>query len=825
MADLSQQLIDFVTNSGYKPVKPKTLAKNMGIVKKQSETFREALDQLLANGTLKLSENGRVQPPGAKGTLRGIVHKIQSGSAFIILHEPKPKNLKEDVYVESRDLKDAQNGDEVIIKLQNSRGGRRSGVVVEVLERATNVFVGTYFEDDGVGWVEIDGKDFNEPIWVGDPGAKGAQPEDKVVIEMLRFPTARHAGEAVLTKVLGPHGEIGVDTQLVIHEFGLPEEFPEDVLTEARIAAENFSDDVPASREDLTGELIVTIDPADARDFDDAISLSRAENGHWRLGVHIADVASFVTPGSALDREAVKRGTSVYLPGMVIPMLPEVLSNGLASLQENKLRYTKSAFIEFNPEGIPVHTRFANTAIRVTKRFAYEQVLPLVHDAPDALPNVATEVRTLLKQMHTLAMLLRARRYQKGYLELDMPEIKLDFDKDHRVIGAHETMHDESHQMIEEFMLAANIAVARELNDRKIEFLRRTHGEPSDIKLTQFQEFVSGLGYQVDNPRSRRGLQELLKEVKGRPENHAVSFALLRSMKQAEYSPIPMGHFALAEENYCHFTSPIRRYPDLTIHRLIDSIVTRNKASRGPTGDALIQLGVNCSKTERRAERAERELTKLKLLNFFEDRIGTELEATITGVDRYGFFVRGDQLPVEGLVHISTLTEMDAFQFERGMHALIGRHTGVEFRLGDRVLVKVARVDVPRRELDFRLVKLLGSRQDHNSLIRDQPSTSAKRKGWEKSPRTVSASSSRGGKSTRRNSVNEGDAEASPRDSRSGRGTGSSKQGSSQQGETGGSRSKKSRSSKIPSDSSPNRRSTSKSTGSKPKANKKKRRK
>ena len=314
MADLAKELLDYVSRSAYRPVRAKTLAKEIGISKKKLDAFRGVLDELLASGQLRLSETGRVQPPVPKGLLRGIVHKIASGAAFIILHEPKPSKMTEDIYVEASSLKDAQNGDEVLIQVQQSHGGRgrRSGIVIDVLQRATNLFVGTYFEEDGTGWVEIDGTDFNEPISVGDPGAKGAVNEDKVVIEMLRFPTAQHPGEAVLTKVLGPHGEVGIDTQMIIHEFGLPQEFPEDVLEEARLAAENFTDVIPEWREDLTALTIVTIDPVDVRDFDDAISLSREENGHWLLGVHIADVAAFVTTGSALDREAALCGEPAF---------------------------------------------------------------------------------------------------------------------------------------------------------------------------------------------------------------------------------------------------------------------------------------------------------------------------------------------------------------------------------------------------------------------------------------------------------------------------------------------------------------------------------
>lgn len=709
MTGLKKQISEFVQRPGYTAIKPKALAKKLGVSKKKMEEFDQALAEAEAAGELMILESGRIQARRPAKTYIGIVRKILSGDAFIILHEPKPTDFEGDVFIEARDLKDAQNGDEVLFKLSNRRrsAGKRTGFVIEILQRATNVFVGTYFEEDGMGWVQIDGKDYPRPISVGDPGAKGAEPEDKVVIEMLRFPSVGQDGEAVLTNVLGPRGESGVDTQMVIHEFGLPSDFPESVLADARLQADNFRDDVIVDREDLTDLTIVTIDPKDARDFDDAISLDRVGNGNWILGVHIADVSHFVQPGSPLDEEAQKRGTSVYLPTQVIPMLPEVISNGLASLQENRVRYTMSAFIEFSQEGYPITTRFSRSAIKVSRRFAYEEVMPILSDPEVAEKKKVCETTlNLLKEMHTLAMLLRRRRFSKGALELDMPEVKLDLDKSGHVTGAHVTAHDESHQIIEEFMLAANIAVATELNDRGFTYIRRVHADPAPQKLSAFAEFAANLGYPIKRTQSRKDLQQLLKAVKGKREEEAINFALLRSFKQAEYSPIEMGHYALAEMQYCHFTSPIRRYPDLLIHRMMEAVITGQIAGGGVPGmEAALRLGSHCSTTERRAEKAERELTKIKLLHYFENKLGERMTATITGIDRFGFFCRGIEIPAEGLVHISTLSDRDFFDFDRVTMSLISRGSGKTFRLGDRVIVEVSHVDVDRRELNFRFIK------------------------------------------------------------------------------------------------------------------------
>jgi ribonuclease R len=479
------------------------------------------------------------------------------------------------------------------------------------------------------------------------------------------------------------------------------------------VAAAAFREDDLNGREDFTGETIVTIDPVDARDFDDAISLVHdSRSKHWLLGVHIADVAYFAPPGSALDREARKRGTSVYLPQRVIPMFPEIISNSLASLQQGKVRYVKSVFIDFTPAGQKTEARFTNGAIRVRKRFSYEQVSEIlkVHPAHGRTAvgqkSMDAEVVALLLRMRELAMILRKRRLHRGALELNMPETELEYDDQGRVTGAHFLQHDLSHQIIEEFMLAANEAVAERLAERQVAFLRRVHPRPEPNKLKAFADFAHSLGYKMSSDLDRFALQRVLTQSAGKPEAYAVHYALLRSLKQAVYSPEEEGHYALASETYCHFTSPIRRYPDLTVHRLLERSFARDsmKGTRpGSDKTELAVLGEHCSKTERRADMAERELIKLKLLTYLSERVGLELEVVITGVADYGFFGQAENLPVEGLVHISTLTE-DYFDFDERSHSLIGRRTRRRYRLGDKVHVQVVRVDLQRRQLDFRVV-------------------------------------------------------------------------------------------------------------------------
>lgn len=612
-----------------------------------------------------------------------------------------PGRRESDIYVPAAAAGDAANGDSVRVRVSKARDVRRpgpSGEIVKVLARHTTRFVGTYFEASGRGWVTIDGDALSRAVAVGDPGAKGAREHDKVVLEMVRFPTIFRDGEGVLTEVLGKAGEPGVDTLTIINEFGLPGPFSEEVLEEARRQAARFDESISDGRRDCTNQTVITIDPVDARDFDDAISLERIEQGHWLLGVHIADVAHFVPEGSPLDQEAAARGTSVYLPDRVIPMLPEVISNNLASLQPDRVRYARTCWIELTADGAFIAAEVERTAIRSRRRFAYEEVDVFLGDEHTKEVEMTADVRSLLGRMRDLARLLRGRRTARGSLELVMPEVKIDLDRDGRVSGAHVVENTESHQIIEEFMLSANEAVAWRLTEAGIPFLRRVHPQPDPRKLRQLTEFVSELGFEVDSLESRFELQRLLQLSRDTPEMHAVHYAVLRSLARAVYGPQEEGHYALASDCYCHFTSPIRRYPDLTVHRKLDHIGRK----RRPASDGLLEQGEACSQLERRAEAAERELVKLKLLLYLRSRVGEAMDAVVTGVEAFGLFVQGVDLPAEGLVPRDTLPD-DHYRYDRRRHMLTGHRAGNSFRLGDRVRVVVAKIDLERRSAEFHI--------------------------------------------------------------------------------------------------------------------------
>ncbi|GIX05596.1 MAG: ribonuclease R [Planctomycetaceae bacterium] len=618
----------------------------------------------------------------------------------------QPLAVPEPWVIAAGDMQGALTGDivRVLPLARRDSRGRRYGRVVDIVKRARTSFVGTYHVSRGRGWVVVDGGLFDAPVLVGDASATGVRPQDKVVFEMLQWPQPRACGQGVITRVLGPHGAPGVDTLSIIHEFALPLEFPEEVWQQARECVQRFDPHHLQGRRDLTAQTIVTIDPIDARDFDDAISLELTPQGHWQLGVHIADVAWFVPIDSPLDLEARRRGNSVYLPDRVIPMFPELLSNGLASLQQDQVRYTVSVFLEFSPEGEVLAADFARSAIKVTHRFTYEQVQELITGGKGPR-GLTAPVRELIHRMHRLAMLLRQRRLAAGALDLQMPEVKLELDEHGAVSGAAQVLHLESHQIIEEFMLAANIAVARALSAHHLPYLHRVHATPDEAKLRELGEFVRGLGIKAKPWLGRHELQRVLSLVRGKPLEYAVSYALLRSLRQAEYSPADIEHYALNEPLYCHVHQPHPSLPPIS--SCIDNCCGCSAAetsSRQMSQTELSHLGQHCSFTERRADQAERELIKVKLLEHLSSRIGLRMHATITGVESFGIFCQGVELPAEGLLPVTRLPP-DMYDFDRVGHSLIGRRHGWKFRLGATLQVEVAAVDLERRLLEWNWVK------------------------------------------------------------------------------------------------------------------------
>ena len=701
-----QKILDIVNHSTYKPIKPRTFAKKMDVADDQVRDLKKAIKRLIKRGQLMWGPRHLVmkptsQPDDDQGVV-GVFRRANAGFGFVTPADPD-NPYDGDIYIPKRMTGDASDGDKVKIAVSHKRRGRDfgfSGRILEVIERRAHRFVGSYIENGEYGFVRVDRGSFDSDIWVGDASAKNGQPGDKVVIEMVRFPSHQRHGEAVIIEVLGEAGKPGVDTLSIMRQYELPEAFSDKVMASARKEAEAFEEKIENGREDLTDWTVVTIDPFDARDFDDAISLTRLENGHWQLGVHIADVSHFVRPNTAVDNEAYARATSVYLPDRVIPMLPEIISNNLASLQPGRVRYTMTAIIEFTQDGARVATDLKRAAIKSDHRFNYEEIDEYLANSKPWKEKLSGPVFKLVGDMHELAMILRKRRMDGGSLEMGVPEIKIELDRQGQVTGAHKVQNTESHQVIEEFMLAANIAVAETLVDRELYLMRRIHEAPDKDKLRQLTEFVRQVGIDCDNMQSRFEIKRVLQQVEELPERDAINFAILRSMKKAIYSPKEIGHYALNSDAYCHFTSPIRRYPDLIIHRMVESII----AGKKPASDfgLLTKLGMHCSDMERRAESAERDLIKLKLLNYLSDKIGMTLQAVISGVESYGVFAQGVELPVEGLIPIENLPD-DYYEYDKSSKILSGRQKDNQFRLGNKITVQVAKVDTNSRELTFEL--------------------------------------------------------------------------------------------------------------------------
>lgn len=712
--EISQELADrvmrLVVSSEYRPSKPKQIAATLKLDPDEYRELRRTVKQLVLEGRLIYGSNHLIISTGAIGgpqdRVRGIFRTAAGGEfGFVRPGDSGDGAVTEDLFVPPGQTGGAFEGDLVEVKVRPGRRGGTEASVSRILERSRRQFTGTFKMIDGHPSVFLDGTPLNTPISIGDIQGLPLEKDDKVFVEVVSFPDDDGSGgEAVLIERLGNSNNPGIDTLSIMRQFGLPDEFPEDVIAEARQRADEFDEsNRPSDRLDLTDKLTLTIDPYDARDFDDAISLEREEGGRWRLWVHIADVGYFIHPGGKLDQEARRRATSVYLPGRVIPMVPEIISNHLASLQPEKIRFAKSVEIEMTDDGIVTHTEVHNSVIRSDKRLHYGIVDQFLDNPEKLRESLGDAVGDLLADMHSLAMRIRKRRFKRGAISMDMPEVKLELDRGGKVKGAYRTVNTESHQIIEEFMLAANQAVATWLDDAPYKFLHRIHPPPERRKLRQLSSFVRDLRLGIDSVESRFEIQNVLSKVAGTPLEDAVNFAVLKSMNKAVYGPQTEGHYALDMQHYCHFTSPIRRYPDLTVHRLIDRIGAGEQTPDESVG-TLVTLGHHCSDMERNAAQAERELTELKLLHYLKKHLGDTMTAVISRVFADGFLARCVKLPVSGYVGVQQLPP-DQYRFERRGQMLVGFKAHQRYRLGDQLTVKISRVDLTQRQLFLEPIK------------------------------------------------------------------------------------------------------------------------
>jgi ribonuclease R len=653
------------------------------------------LAALEASGRIVRNRADRLVLPEALGLVAGRLEVNPGGFAFCRPDDPDA----EDVYVPARGVGAAMHGDRVLVEPGAFRRGPRSGGrVVRVLARAVTQVVGVFRPGRTTAVVVPQEQRLTTPIVVPPDARATAHDGDMVVAEITRHPTGTSPAEARILHVLGSAADPRVETLAVIHAHGLPLEFPPEVAAEARRVPRAVPSAAAAGRLDLRALPLVTIDGEHARDFDDAVLVEPLGSG-FLLTVAIADVAHYVRPGSALDAEARVRGTSVYFPDRVVPMLPEALSNGICSLEPGEERLAKAVRLEFDARGRLRDARFDRAVMRSSARLTYTQVRQALVDRDPGVRGALGALVGPLEDAERLARLLIARRRARGAIDFDLPEAEIVLDLQGRPGAILRAERSIAHQMIEEFMLAANEAVARELMRRRLPFLHRVHEPPAPDAVADLARFVEGFGLRLhleDGRATPRAYQRLLAQAEGRPEARLVHTVLLRSMQQARYAAEPLGHFGLATDAYAHFTSPIRRYPDLVVHRILDVALG---AGGAPPPD-LAAIADETSRRERVAMDAEREIVQLKKIQFMQDKVGQTWGGIVSGVANFGFFVELKELFVEGLVHVTTLGD-DFYEHVERQHLLRGRRTRRTFRVGDPVDVEVAGVSVERRQIDF----------------------------------------------------------------------------------------------------------------------------
>jgi ribonuclease R len=700
-------VLEHISSLG-KPVGVRELAERLSLDAAGRRALKAVLRRLIADGALVKIRGARVGLPSRMNLVVGRLSCSPSGYGFVVPDERHEREA--DVFVAAANIREALHGDRVVARVERRSERGPEGRIIRVLERANLRVVGRYEADGRFGGhlVPFDRRMLHEVfIPAGEEG--GAEAGQMVTVEITRHPTATRNPMGRVTEVLGRLGDPGVDLRIVVAKYDLPAAFPEEVEAEAARVARPVGREETASRSDFRGWPAFTIDPETARDHDDAVGIEPRPGGGWRLAVHIADVAHYVREGGALDQEAYLRGTSVYFPGTVLPMLPHALSSSICSLVEGEDRLTQSVVIELDAEGRVVGSEFHDGVIRSAAKLSYEQAQAIVEGDAGLRERFAAVVPSLLA-MDELAKLMRRRRFERGSLDLDLPEPKLVLDGQGEMtaIEAHERL--DSMRLVEEFMLAANEAVAEKLHRAEVGALYRIHEQPDPERVREFAELVSSFGYRIPGDLEAvrpEDFQAILRQIEGKPEEKLVSYLLLRTMKLARYHEENLGHFGLATEMYAHFTSPIRRYPDLVVHRALRAL--RHGLDREREAwlrERLPEMGVHLSERERLASEAERELVEWKKVRFMAGRLGEAFSGYVTGVQAFGLFVELDSIYVQGLVHVSSMTD-DYYRFEERAHLLKGENTQRTYRLGDRVDVQVVRVDLERRQVDFALVDVL----------------------------------------------------------------------------------------------------------------------
>ncbi|HHU79595.1 MAG: ribonuclease R [Caldicoprobacterales bacterium] len=696
---LQQKITDLLSHKDVIPLFAEQIIDVLEMSEDEENSLQEILNQMVRTGKLVQTKKKKYALPEDLGFLTGRLQGNARGFGFFISDKDE-----DDVFISAENLNGAMHNDRIMIRLLGSKGPSREGEVVRILERANKIVVGTFEKEKSFGFVVPDDKRIYQDIFIPRDEIKDVKNGYKVVVEMVSWPQKRRNPEGRIVEVLGHKDDVGTDILSIIRQYDLPEEFPEEVEQAARSIPQTIAEEEIKRRKDLRHLRIITMDGADAKDLDDAISITRKENGNFLLGVHIADVSHYVKENGIIDKEAYTRGTSVYLVDRVIPMLPKEISNGICSLNPNEDRLAFSVCMEIDKAGKVVSHEILESVIRSSQRMIYEDVTKILEeDDPELTERYSSYIEDL-RNMETLAGILREKRMRRGSLDFDLDETNIILDLKGKPIDVKPYERGISNRIIEEFMLVCNETVAEFMSWNEMPFVYRIHEKPAVEKLLEFNEFIHNFGYHLKgiggeiHPKS---LQNLLEKIKGSREESIISTVMLRSLQKARYSNENSGHFGLAAKYYTHFTAPIRRYPDLVIHRIIKDFLNgaMSKGRIKYLEKVLPGLSEHCSQREKLADEVERETDNLKKAEYMLDKIGMEFEGIISGVTYFGIFVALANT-VEGLVRMTALDD-DYYVYNEKHYCLIGERTRKVYRLGDTIRVKVASVDIPSRNIDF----------------------------------------------------------------------------------------------------------------------------
>lgn len=696
-------IMDLITHKDYKPLKVKEIKMILEIPPYETNVLNDVLKELQEEGKIIKTKKGKYTLPEKLNLLTGTFEGHSKGFGFVNVDDQD-----EDVFIPLDFINGAMHKDRVLIHIINKPEGKREeGEVVNIIERGFTEIIGTYEKSKNFGFVIPDNTKIIKDVFVSQANDKGAVTGHKVIVKLTDYGNGRRNPEGHITEIIGHINDPGTDIMSIVKGYDLPTKFPKKVMDEVDHISTVVTDEDKKGRFDIRDWKTVTIDGEDAKDLDDAITITKNVNGTFTLGVHIADVTHYVTENCELDKEAIKRGTSVYLVDRVIPMLPHKLSNGICSLNQTVDRLALSCIMDVDMKGNIIRHKIEETLINVDRRMTYTNVKKILEDQDETLLEQYKDYISMFENMRELALLLRKKRKQRGSIDFDFPESKIILNEKGEPIDIKPYDRSIATKIIEEFMLLANETIAEDFFWQDIPFVYRTHEEPDSEKIQKLGTFIYNFGYHIKGHSDTihpKEIQKLLTDIEGKSEETIISRLALRSMKQARYTAVNSGHFGLSTKYYTHFTSPIRRYPDLQIHRIIkqnlQGKLDEKKINHYKT--ILPEIAKKCSENERRADEAERETDKLKKVEYMIKHIGDEFEGVISGVTKWGIYV---ELPntVEGLVHVTALND-DYYLFDEEKYMFIGERTRKIYRLGDKVRVRVTKVDKVQKTIDFELI-------------------------------------------------------------------------------------------------------------------------